>query len=73
MGDNIVGIAVLLICLGCVLFAKRIFYFSIRPGSFGGWYVKRFPQWMFPFIVWLIRVAGIVGAVVVVWVLFDKR
>jgi len=73
MIDTIVGIVVLVVCLGCALFAKKTFYFSIRHGSFGAWYVKGFPQWMFPVMVWLIRIAGILGAIVVVWVLFGKR
>ena len=71
--ETICCVVLILLCLGVSLFAKKTFYFSIRPGTFGEWYVRRWPNWMFPFCVWLIRVGGIVGVAVGVWLLLDKK
>jgi hypothetical protein len=73
MIETIASIVLILVCLGGALFAKKTFYFSIRPGSFGAWYVRKFPQWMFPIMIWLIRIVGILGAIIGVWLLVDRR
>jgi hypothetical protein len=73
MVETIGCIVLILVCLGCTLFAHKVIYWGIRPGQFGAWYVKEFPQWMFPFMIWLLRIAGILGVMLGVWLLIDRR
>lgn len=73
MTETIACIVLILVCLGGALFAHKVIYWGIRPGEFWAWYVRKFPQWMFPIMIWLIRIAGVLGAILGVWLLFDKR
>jgi hypothetical protein len=67
-------VVLILLCLGISLFAEKIFYFTSRwGGPFGEEWVKRWPGWMFPVWLWMVRIVGILGAIVGIWLLLDRK
>ncbi len=67
-------VALVFLCLGVALFPNKFWDFGFR---FGGKYyekqVKKWPERMFPFWSWMVRIFGILLAMVSIWLLVQDR
>jgi len=73
---TIVCLTLIILCLGVSFFPKKFWDLSFRIPLAGKFYqeqIKQWPSWALPIWLWLIRIAGIFGVIIGIWLLFDKR
>jgi hypothetical protein len=57
--QKICGFILLFLGLGQTLFAEKLFNYTIRSNSAKIMHFDRWPAWMFPTSIWMIRFGGI--------------
>ena len=64
-------IVLMFLALGACFFAKEIFNFAIRSSG-SKMFIERWPTWMIPVYIWMVRIIGIVIAIIS-FILFMKN
>jgi uncharacterized membrane protein len=73
LSEKVCGIILVFLGLGETFFAKKIFDFFIQLPGTKIWQIERWPPWMFPTWIWLMRITGILLVVVGLLLIFTKR
>jgi len=67
------GVLLMLIGLGEFLFAKNIFKFTRQLDSSRIMHFERWPSWMFPTWIWMMRIVGLLIVVIGVMLYLKDR